>query len=75
MWGEFDFSPEELDQVESRSDQLYRLKKKYGATVEEMLEYLDRSRRELDEIETAIVRYVSWKTWSRRKKNGGAADG
>lgn len=51
--GEFDFSPEELDQVESRSDQLYRLKKKYGATVEEMLEYLDRSRRELDEIETA----------------------
>lgn len=51
--GEFDFSPEELDQVESRSDLLYRLKKKYGATVEEMLEYLDRSRRELDEIETA----------------------
>lgn len=51
--GEFDFSPEELDQVESRSDQLYRLKKKYGATVEEMLEYLNRSRRELDEIETA----------------------
>ncbi|WP_449291313.1 DNA repair protein RecN [Oscillibacter ruminantium] len=51
--GEFDFSPEELDQVESRSDQLYRLKKKYGATIEEMLEYLDRSRRELDEIETA----------------------
>lgn len=51
--GEFDFSPEELDQVESRSDQLYRLKKKYGGTVEEMLEYLDHSRRELDEIETA----------------------
>ena len=51
--GEFDFSPEELDEVESRSDQLYRLKKKYGASVEDMLEYLDRSRRELDEIETA----------------------
>ncbi|MEA4942531.1 MAG: DNA repair protein RecN [Oscillibacter sp.] len=51
--GQFDFSPEELDAVESRSDQLYRLKKKYGATVEDMLAYLDRSRRELDEIETA----------------------
>lgn len=51
--GQFDFSPEELDAVESRSDQLYRLKKKYGATVEDMLTYLDRSRRELDEIETA----------------------
>lgn len=53
MAGQFDFSPEELDAVESRSDQLYRLKKKYGATVEDMLAYLDRSRRELDEIETA----------------------
>lgn len=50
---EFDFSPAELDAVESRSDQLYRLKKKYGATVEDMLAYLDRCRTELDAIETA----------------------
>ncbi|HAT77863.1 MAG TPA: DNA repair protein RecN, partial [Oscillibacter sp.] len=27
---EYDFSPQELDAVESRCDQLYRLKKKYG---------------------------------------------
>lgn len=53
MAGEFDFSPEELDAVEGRIDRLYRLKKKYGATVEEMLEYLERSRRELDEIQAA----------------------
>ena len=51
--GEFDFSPDELDGVESRCDQLYRLKKKYGATVEDMISYLDRSRAELDAIETA----------------------
>ena len=51
--GEFDFSPEELDAVESRCDQLYRLKKKYGATVEDMLAYLDKCRSELDAIETA----------------------
>ena len=50
---EFDFSPAELDAVESRSDQLYRLKKKYGATVEDMLVYLDRCREELDAMETA----------------------
>ena len=50
---EFDFSPAELDAVESRADQLYRLKKKYGATVEECLEYLDKCRAELDAIETA----------------------
>ena len=39
--------------MESRLDQLYRLKKKYGATVEEMLDYLDRCRRELDDIQDA----------------------
>ena len=46
----FDFSPNELDEVEGRLDQLYRLKKKYGATVEDMLAYLDNCRRELDDI-------------------------
>ncbi|MBR7149967.1 MAG: DNA repair protein RecN, partial [Oscillospiraceae bacterium] len=55
---EFDFSPRELDEVESRSDQLYRLKKKYGATVEDMLRYLDRCREELDAIEYAEDRIV-----------------
>lgn len=49
----FDFSPQELDQVESRLDQLHRLKKKYGASVQEMLDYLARSREELDQIEMA----------------------
>jgi DNA repair protein RecN (Recombination protein N) len=50
---EFDFSPRELDAVESRTDQLYRLKKKYGATVEDCLAYLEKCRSELDAIETA----------------------
>jgi len=50
---QFDFSPAELDAVEGRTDQLYRLKKKYGSTVEDMLAYLDRCRTELDEIEMA----------------------
>lgn len=47
---EFDFAPGELDAVESRCDQLYRLKKKYGATVEDMLAYLEKCRQELDQI-------------------------
>ena len=51
--GEFDFSPAELDAVESRADQLYRLKKKYGATAEDMLAYLEKCREELDAMETA----------------------
>lgn len=46
-----DFYPGELDEIEGRLDAIHRLKKKYGGTVEEMLEYLDRCRRELDEIQ------------------------
>lgn len=50
---EFDFSPEELDAVESRCDLIYRLEKKYGASVEEMLLFLDKCREKLDSIESA----------------------
>ena len=49
----FDFSPGELDEVEERLDLLYRLRKKYGPTVEEMLAYLERCRQELDQIQYA----------------------
>ena len=49
----FDFSPNELDEVEGRMDQLYRLKKKYGPSVEDMLAYLDRCRVELNAITDA----------------------
>ena len=51
--GEYDFSPQELDAVESRCDQLYRLRKKYGSSVEDMLAFLGRSREELERIEYA----------------------
>lgn len=47
---ELDFAPGELDTVELRCDQLYRLKKKYGATVEDMMAYLEKCRQELDQI-------------------------
>ena len=47
---EFDFAPGELDIVESRCDLLYRLKKNYGATVEDMMAYLERCKQELDQI-------------------------
>ncbi len=47
----FDFYPGELDEVEARLDRLYRLKKKYGATTEEMLDYLAKCRAELDAIQ------------------------
>ena len=46
-----DFEPGELDELESRLDVIYRLRKKYGATVEDMLDYLARCRAELEQIE------------------------
>ena len=50
---EFDFSPMELDAVEERLDLLYRLGKKYGATTEDMLAYLEKCQNELSAIEYA----------------------
>ena len=50
---EMDFSPGELDRLEGRLDVIYRLKKKYGPTVADMLDYLERSRAELEQIRDA----------------------
>lgn len=52
----FDFSPEALDEVESRLDVIYRLKKKYGNTVSDMLAYLEHCKAELDDIEFSADR-------------------
>ncbi len=49
----FESSAGELDQIEGRLDLIYRLKKKYGSTVDEMLEFLERSRQELEQIQYA----------------------
>lgn len=49
--GSLEFYPGELDELEGRLDVLYRLKKKYGSSVDEMMEYLERCRKELDEIQ------------------------
>lgn len=39
-----------LDEIETRLDTIHRLKRKYGSTVEQILEYLEKSKSELDEI-------------------------
>lgn len=51
MRSELDVSPEEIDRMESRLDLLYRLGKKYGSSVEEMLTYLQKCKEELDQIQ------------------------
>lgn len=42
--------PEELNNIEERLDIIYRLKKKYGATVEEVLAFQQKAQEELDFI-------------------------
>lgn len=48
---ELDFDPSEQNEIESRLDVIYRLKKKYGGTVENMFEKLKEYKEELDSIE------------------------
>lgn len=51
--GRVDFSEQERDAVEQRLDVIYRLRRKYGATVEEVLAYCDSAASELEELENA----------------------
>ncbi|MBQ7345617.1 MAG: DNA repair protein RecN [Oscillospiraceae bacterium] len=47
------YSADELEQIESRLDVIHRLRRKYGATCEDILGYLEKAQKELDEIEFA----------------------
>ena len=47
------YSADELEQIESRLDVIHRLRRKYGTTCEDILNYLDAALKELDEIEFA----------------------
>lgn len=47
------YSSDELEQIEARLDVIHRLRRKYGATCEDILAYLEQAKCELDEIEFA----------------------
>ena len=47
---ELSYSADELEQIESRLDVIHRLRKKYGTTCQEILDYLEKARNELDDI-------------------------
>ena len=49
----YGFDPAELDRLEERLDAIYRLKQKYGGSVEEVLAYAEKARAELEGIERA----------------------
>lgn len=52
----FDCDPSQLDAIERRLDTIYNLKKKYGSSIEEILEFGARAEAELEEIETSDIR-------------------
>lgn len=47
------YSADELEQIEARLDVIHRLRRKYGATCEDILDYLEKAKKELDDIEFA----------------------
>ena len=55
----YDTNDAELDEVEQRLDLLYRLKRKYGSTVEDVIAFGQKAREELDNIQHSQQRYDS----------------
>ena len=47
------YSADELEQIEARLDTIHRLRRKYGASCEDILQYMENAIKELDEIEFA----------------------
>lgn len=50
---ELSYSADELERIESRLDVIHKLRRKYGASCQDILEYLENAQKELDEIEFA----------------------
>ncbi len=50
---ELSYSADELEEIESRLDVIHKLRRKYGATCVDILEYLAKAKKELDAIEFA----------------------
>ena len=47
---ELEYDPSELEEIEARLDTIYRLGLKYGGSIDEMLQYLEKCRAELETI-------------------------
>lgn len=66
---ELSYSADELESIESRLDVIHRLRRKYGTTCEDILEYLENAKQELDEIEFADDHIERLKIKCEKAKN------
>ena len=72
--GRIEFDPGKLSRLQERMDLIYRLKQKYGSTVEEVLSYGRNARQELenlerhDEILTGLRKQLSLQTMELEKQ-------
>ena len=53
MIDDFDFDPKLIDEIEERLDTYYKLKRKYGGSVEAVIDYYNKATEKLDNIEFA----------------------
>jgi DNA repair protein RecN (Recombination protein N) len=56
LLGSLEFSPERLEEIESRLAEIARLTRKYGGSAEAAVEHLEQSKRRLSNIETSELR-------------------
>lgn len=63
----FDFSPGELETVEARLDVIHRLRRKYGVTCTDILAYMEKCQKELDEIQVSDDTIARLQTEFRQK--------
>ncbi|MGL6015731.1 MAG: DNA repair protein RecN [Selenomonadaceae bacterium] len=48
---DIDYSPGRLDKLQQRMDEIYKLRKKYGATIDDVLAHYEAAKQELSDIE------------------------
>ncbi|MEG0750825.1 MAG: DNA repair protein RecN [Oscillospiraceae bacterium] len=55
----FDYDPDQLEDIEERLDLIYKLKSKYGSSIEEILQFLSNAQTELSEISSSEERLAA----------------
>lgn len=66
---EEDYDPNEIETIEERLDTIFRIKHKYGGSIEEIFDFLEKSKQELEKIETSDERAVHLRAELKKAKS------